>query len=377
MQEEQDTSLKPALTIDDPGPDYADDRRRWQGIPGIERAPGGRLWATWYSGGQGEGPGNYVPLATSANDGRTWSAPQRVIYPPNATCRCFDPCLWCDPRGRLWHFWAQSYGYYDGRAGVWAVHCEDPDAQRPHWSAPVRLCNGIMMNKPLVLSTGEWCLPAAVWSAALPQQTETSEVKPQRTDMATERFSNLIVSTDEGEHWARRGGADVPNRAFDEHMVIERRDGSLWMLVRRSDGIGEAISTDRGFTWQAAPAPVLPGPNARFCIRRLRSGRLLLLNHARSDARSHLTAWLSEDDGHSWVGGLLFDERPGVSYPDATEAPDGTLYVIYDHNRGDPWALGRDREILLAILREEDIQAGQIVNPASRLCVRVNQATGT
>jgi hypothetical protein len=89
-----------------------------------------------------------------------------------------------------------------------------------------------------------------------------------------------------------------------------------------------------------------------------------------------LTAWLSEDDGHTWLGGLLLDERPGVSYPDGVEAPDGSLFIIYDHNRGDPWTLARDREILLAVIHEEDILAGQLLNLGSRLHVRINQATG-
>ncbi|MCL5999004.1 MAG: glycoside hydrolase [Chloroflexi bacterium] len=363
---EIEPSLQPAQLILSPGPEYADDQRCWQGIPGIERSPGGRLWATWYSGGAGEGPGNYVVLVTSAGVAQTWSGPQLVAQHPNPACRCYDPCPWCDPHGRLWLFWAQSQNWFDGRAGVWAIRCDDPDAAHPHWSSPRRLCHGVMMNKPLVLSTGEWCLPTAVWGS----------VEPHRPELAEERFSNLVVSTDAGASWTRRGGADVPKRAFDEHMVIERQDGSLWMLVRRHDGIGEAISTDRGITWLATPTAVLPGPNARFFIRRLRSRRLLLVNHARASTRSHLTAWLSGDDGRAWIGGLLLDERPGVSYPDGTEAPDGTLHLIYDYNRGDRWALGHDREILLALVREEDILAGQVVNPNSRLRVRVNQATG-
>jgi hypothetical protein len=359
-------SLQPAQLDQDPGPEYADDRRSWQGIPGIEIAPGGRLWATWYSGGSGEGPGNYVLLVTSGDSGRAWSAPRLVARHPDPGCRCYDPCLWRDPPGRLWLFWAQSQGWHDGRAGVWATRCADPDSERPRWSPPRRLCHGVMMNKPLALSTGEWCLPAAVWGS----------VEPYRPELAGERFSNLVVSTDQGERWNRRGGADVPNRAFDEHMVIERGDGSLWMLVRRRDGIGQAVSADRGATWEAAPDPVLAGPNARFFIRRLRSGRLVLVNHARADARSHLTAWLSEDDGRSWIGGLLLDERAGVSYPDGAQDPDGTLYVVYDYNRGDRWSLGRDREILLAIIQEDDILRGRAAPAASRLRVRVNQAVG-
>jgi hypothetical protein len=223
-----------------------------------------------------------------------------------------------------------------------------------------------MMNKPLVLSTGEWCLPAAVWNV----------MEPHRDDMTAERLSNFVVSTDEGNTWTRRGGADVPQRAFDEHMIVERRDGSLWMLVRRRDGVGQAVSFDRGYTWRASSEPVLPGPNARFFIRRLSSGRLLLVNHASSESRRHLTAWLSEDDGSTWLGGLMLDERKGVSYPDGTQDSSGTLYLIYDYNRGDHWALGRDREILMAVISEEDILARHLVTPVSRFRVRVNQASG-
>ncbi len=36
--------------------------------------------------------------------------------------------------------------------------------------------------------------------------------------------------------------------------------------------------------------------------------------------RSHLTAWLSEDDGKTWRGGLMLDERATVSYPDGFQA---------------------------------------------------------
>ena len=33
----------------------------------------------------------------------------------------FDPCLWHDPEGRLWLFWTQAAGHWDGRGGVWAI----------------------------------------------------------------------------------------------------------------------------------------------------------------------------------------------------------------------------------------------------------------
>jgi len=67
---------KAARLITDPGPEYASAARLWQGIPGLERAANGRLWAVWYTGGEGEGIGNYVVLHTSADDGVTWSGPE-------------------------------------------------------------------------------------------------------------------------------------------------------------------------------------------------------------------------------------------------------------------------------------------------------------
>ena len=86
--------------------------------------------------------------------------------------------------------------------------------------------------------------------------------------------------------------------------------------------------------------------------------------------RSHITALLSEDDGATWPYHLLLDERNEVSYPDAKEAADGYLYITYD------WERVRQREILLARITEEDIRAGKIKDPGSRLRVLVNKALG-
>jgi hypothetical protein len=99
----------------------------------------------------------------------------------------------------------------------------------------------------------------------------------------------------------------------------------------------------------------------------------VLIRHAppEGNKRSHLTAWLSKDDGKSWSGGLMLDERLGVSYPDGVEAPDGRLFVIYDRERSGA------KEILMSIVTEDDIAAGAILSPGSRLRVLVDRASGT
>lgn len=77
---------------------------------------------------------------------------------------------------------------------------------------------------------------------------------------------------------------------------------------------------------------------------------------------------LSEDDGHSWLGYLLLDERSNISYPDAVQAEDGRIFIIYDRERS------QAKEILLAIVTEEDILSGRIVKEQSVLKHIVNKA---
>jgi hypothetical protein len=87
----------------------------------------------------------------------------------------------------------------------------------------------------------------------------------------------------------------------------------------------------------------------------LNSGNLLLVKHGpldRQTDRSQLTAYISMDEGHSWSGGLMLDERIGVSYPDGQQVEDGTIYIIYDYQRK------RDQHILMASFKEDDVISG-------------------
>lgn len=337
-----------------PGPEYADGVRMFQGIPGLERSPGGRLWATWYGGGTGEDRHNYVMLVTSGDDGRSWSPLKLVLDPDrDGPVRAFDPCPWLDPTGRLWLFWAQRAG----TPYLWAITAENPDDENPTWSEPRMICEGIMMNKPIVTTGGSWLLPVALWH--------------------TDDSCRVVASEDRGRTWKRIGAAGVPEptaRNCDEPMLVERKDGSLWMLIRTKYGIGESFSTDGGKTWTDAVKSPIEHATARFFIRRLASGNLLLVKHGPLDertGRSHLTAFLSDDDGKTFGGGLLLDERGGVSYPDGLQAPDGTIYIIYDYQRTG------DKQILMATFTEADVRAGKPASDKARLRVLINQATGT
>ena len=328
--------------------------RKFQGIPSIAISTNGQLWAIWYAGiTPDEDQNNYVVIATSGDDGKSWT--EKLIIDPDGKgpLRAFDPELWLDPKGTLWLFWAETVGHDGTNAVLWAKTNNTPGKGDSEWSAPRRIANGIMMCKPTVLSTGEWVFPVSTW-----RETDNS--------------AKAVVSKDKGKTFIIRGACNVPKevRAFDEQMIVERENKSLWMMVRTKYGIGESISNDQGKTWSTLIPSSIQHPSARFFIRRLTSGNLLLVKHGPINeriGRSHLTAYISKDDGNTWLGGLLLDERNGVSYPDGQQRSDGTIHIIYDYSRT------TSREILMAKFTEADVIAGDTASATTSLRMIVSK----
>ncbi|WP_161603355.1 sialidase family protein [Blastopirellula marina] len=340
-----------------PGSEYDDSARMFQGISGLERSPGGRLWATWYGGGVTEDRHNYILLVSSDDEGKTWSENKVVIDPDKeGPVRAFDPCPWVDPSGKLWLFWCQATRGGGGDPHTFAMTTENPDDAQPKWSAPQLVHNGVMMCKPTALANGDWLLPTAIWGR--------------------DHSCRVVASTDQGKTWSLRGTANVPaakDRNCDEPMIVQRKNGELWQLVRTSYGIGESHSTDGGKTWTAVTPWNIRHTASRFFIRRLQSGNLLLVKHGplhEKTGRSHLTAYLSKDDGQSWEGGLLLDERSGVSYPDGAESQDGVVYLTYDYDRQG------QKYIYMTTFTEADVLAKKPVSDHVRQRLVINQATG-
>lgn len=344
---------------------YASYNRLWQGIPSIEVTSMGRIFTAFFSGGTKEQIGNYVVLLKSDN-GADFSEPIAVAYKEGY--RCYDPCLWIDPMGKLWFFWALQPEH-----AVYCSVCEAPDADKLIWSLPRKVGYDVMINKPTVLSNGDWLFPMAVWKKGVRVLfDEAFDTKSQPTG------SHVFKSNDNGKTISIWGTADMYQSCYDEHMVYEKKDGSLVMLVRTYYGIGRSVSYNSGKTWTKGVDSGIGGPCSRFHVRRLRSGRLLLVNHVKYTGRNNLTAMLSEDDGETWKYSLLLDGRNDVSYPDVKEDDSGNIYIIYDRERGgfkDCMEKVYDcaREILLAKITEEDIINGKLINSDSYLRRIVNK----
>ena len=341
-----------------PGGAYGEDCRGYAAGPSIAVAPNGRLWATWHAGRTaGEDKNGYIVLATSEDDGRSWTD-VAVADPDGEGPRAMsDPQVWVDPDGHLrWSFTERmrkgegtaNYADVKGRTCLLG-QATIANANVVPKTLPQSRClgRGVMMGKPSVLSDGTWLLPVARWHE--------------------EHSSGAMVSNDRGETWTWRGGATLApeERDYDEHSIVERRDGTLHCFSRCARNVFHAVSPDRGRTWTESPEPRILQPSARFLVRRLASGNWLMVKHGglhERIGRSHLTAFISEDEGRSWKGGLLLDARKNVSYPDADQRSDGLVYVVYDYERTSA------KEVSFATFTEADVLAGR--NVSGRVSLR-------
>jgi len=195
----------------------------------------------------------------------------------------------------------------------------------------------------------------------------------------TSRMMGVWISRDKFATPLEKGGiaaTERKDRNYPENMVVELKDGRLWMLGRLTYGIGESFSTDRGRTWSPMKPTRFAAPSSRFYVGRLKSGALLLVKNGatcfgpdgkgRRIARDIMAAWISDDDGQTWQGGLQLDTRRDVSYPDVAETADGFIHCVHDFSR-----MGA-KEILHHRFTEADVRAGRLVSPGSRLGDRVN-----
>lgn len=365
--EVQNPSGADVRAVTNPGAEFDDAHRLWQGIPSIERTRGGRLVCAWYSGGLAEGSTeNYCLLAVSDDGNRTWSPPVLVVQGQTGV-RTGEPLPWLDPQGRLWLLWNEVHPD-KARRGTWAIRCDAPDvpAAQMLWSEPQFIGGGIVLGKPIVTRAGEWLVPLDVRNDS-PLAAQIGK-----------NMAGVAVSNDAGTSWTWRGGWSIADDVhdFDEHCIVERDDGSLLAVIRVKGGLLQSTSTDAGKTW-TAPAPFLTGTRTRAHLRRLASGRLLLIYHdgpahpgkaESSYRREMLTAFLSEDQGRTWKRKLLLDPRNRVSYPDATEGPPGRIHITWDYSRYNTGC----KEVLALSISEDDILANRPL-PTPTL---VSRATG-
>lgn len=192
-------------------------------------------------------------------------------------------------------------------------------------------------------------------------------------------------------------GYNGSNEGACEPCFEERRDGSIWMLMRTQAGcLYESISKDNGTTWsQAAPTRFRTSTGPANLLRH-RDGRLVLTwNNCELPpkhdgvgvygGRDALHIAISNDDGRTWQGfrEIYLDHRRndnpaasgdrGTAYPLAAFTEEGQIVVLAGQGKGGRNPILVDPDWITATSAESDFRDGlaqwtvyQHIGPAKR-----------
>ncbi len=303
---------------------YAGSERNWNGCPTVAATNGGRLFAGWVSGGTGEPRvENYDVVSYSDDGGKTWTEIGVIdTYKngdKNKVSKANDVQLWLDSDTNvLYVFYVLSgmQSNFEKNSAVWVFTIDNPDAPMSEWNVSKHwYCfPGLLRNNITVLSDGTWL--------AAPNNYMDG------------RYTTVYASTDKGATWKLRGEAYIPQALnFDETVITELSDGTLWMTVRTArQAIYESFSYDKGVTWTFGAESKFANPSSRFQFFRTQSGALCAIWNDSPSARIDLKAALSYDDGKTWTDPLMLYTAK-CSYPDFSIGKDGTIHIVFDTAR--------------------------------------------
>ena len=318
----------------------------------IELSDGRLLLATTrFVGGARDDSAAHIAAVTSRDGGRTWSEP--VVLQENtgnknvmsASLTRLAPPKGTDTAGPIGLFYLVKNGPDDLN-----VYLRVSRDEAKTWSDPIRVTNRPgyhVMNNDRVrrLGNGRLLCPVSFTE-------HSSKVNHYR--------SLCFISDDRGKTWrASKGEVDAGKRGAMEPEVIERRDGSLLMLMRTQFGRNYAArSIDGGETWDQ-PAPFgPPAPEAPSTLRRIGStGDWLLIFNDSVDPKHHhygdrtpLTAAISRDEGKTWEHqrNLEPDASHTYAYTSLIFADDRAVMSYYVTKKGTSRLTLRYRSVPIA-----------------------------
>ena len=288
----------------------------------------------------------------SRDSGETWSAPDRV-FPLPAEGRWFgrgaQPLI--DREGNL-HLFFLDLNVSSLKMDTWHARLTPKSGA---WSKLQRVCPSGPQNPPIQLRSGRIIVPIGyyfrddIWNDPIPRSEITTYYSDDSGESWHRSPDTLVVRAPESYHGLGVGG--------HEPVIVELKDGKIWMLIRTQMGwLYESFSKD-GLGWSEPQATRFRAPDAPGSIVRLPSGELVLFwnnNDIPSPVdgrwiytgRDALHAAISEDDGKTWRGfrevylDPFRNEIPpetgdrGTAYPHAAATPNGQIILSSGQGKG-------------------------------------------
>jgi predicted neuraminidase len=329
--------------------------------------PNGDLLAAWYTGQREGSPDSVICGSRLKAGASSWGAPE--IWVNVAGHAAGNPRLFVGPDQAIWLISPVNYGAWcDGGTRMFFKRSYDLGHSWTDLEILTQRRRILGKNKPLHIPPDIWILPVEYEGIG---------------DIA------FLRSINGGKTWktidVHGGGAYL-----DQPTLVQLSNGDLLAYMRSWEGyIYETHSHDAGLTWSMPTSTSLPNNNSGIDMVCLATGRLVLaynptalgpsgnltsedvygvgvvsrfahaalrnagnqelqrmISKTAPESELHasgLLSWgprtplclaVSEDEGVSWKIRTTLEDSPGeFSYPAIIQASDGTVHIIYTHNR--------------------------------------------
>lgn len=344
---------------------------------GVILLPDGRLKRFVSEGADDAGLFRNYSL-TSSDGGITWGDRAFEYEGPRANLPFLD-------RDGEYHVFPMVARLEDGQReiavtyfiDVWHIKTSDHGAS---WDPPQRIFEGYVgsINNVTQLSTGRIIVPFAKWIGKRPQGPPTGA-----------NVTTCVYSDDGGATWSLSPSeltapcyTDFNGSGYGacEPVIIELKDGRVYMLARTETGFLYESYSDDGVHWEPLRPSRFLSTDAPAALLRLPDNRILLFwngcekpprhnNDGVYGGRDALHAAISSDECQTWRGfrEVYLDptrnESPqktgdrGTAYPMPYLAPDGKVMVMAGQGRSGA-TFHFDPDWLLETHREDDFSNG-------------------
>jgi len=347
----------------------------------IVELPNGDLLLCWFHGsGEREADDVMIEGARFKAGGKGWS--RRFLMADTPDYPDCNPCMFLDPRGRLWLVYATILANEWHTALLkYHVSSDCQLAMAPHWELTEVL--HITPGEEFVTAVNIACDAEAPEDYLRTRRAHAAdklyrrlgwmprahatllEVCPKTAGETSDlglcgvrrpahsggrivlplysdgfHFSLMALSDDAGMTW--HTSHPIISVGGIQPTVVERSDGSLVAYMRDNGPPPKRVmvteSRDRGETWSRPIDTDIPNPGSGLEVIRLRNGHWLMVCNDTEKGRHRLTIILSQDEGKTWTHKRCLEDDssepdPGsYSYPSVIESMDGTIHVSYSYH---------------------------------------------
>lgn len=334
----------------------------------IVECPNGDLLVCWYHGSGERTADDVIVEGARRRKGETrWS--DRFLLADTPGFPDTNPCLFIDPRGRLWLIWQTiianewhtalakykiSTRYTSDGPPVWDT--ADTLILKPGPEFTEAITRQIDADLPKIDALPvERQERARAFFAAIRQRASDkyfmrmgwmTRVHPLALDerrlimpLYSDGYSLSIMglSDDGGETWS--ASAPLVSYGGVQPSVVKKKDGTLVAYMRDNGPPPKRVlvseSKDSGRTWGKVTDSDIPNPGSSVEVITLANGHWLIALNDTEQGRHRLSAWLSDDEGQTWKWQRpLESAEPGpeatsASYPSVIQSRDGLIHVTY------------------------------------------------